>query len=300
MKTILFIQTAIYKISYYLIRLPIYLFSILPLSWLYGIGRGISWILFKVFRYRRQVIAQNLNIVFPEATPQQKTELENQFIHHFADMIAEIVKAFTMRREEFQRRFDIQLSDEMKEEFHNQQDIFICGAHVNNWEWAVVTAGDQLPVRTLSIYKPLSNRAMNQIILDLREKVKTVMIPMGLVLRDILAKDRATSAYIFLSDQSTPFTMTAHWVDFFGLRSPFVPGMSTMAVRYNIPIYYFSIYKVKRGYYKADFSQLVKEPAKYSPEEITAIYSKKLMENILNQPACWLWTHKRWKRVIRY
>lgn len=300
MKTVLLIRTFFYKINYYLLRFPIYFWSIWPLSWLYGLTRIMAWIFFRVFRYRRHVIAQNLKIVFPDSTLEYRKNLEDQFIDHFADTIAESIKAFTMSSEEFRRRFDIQVSEEMREEYKNEQDIFICGAHVNNWEWAVVTAGDQIPFRAVTIYKPLSNRAMNRIMIDLREKVKTIMVPMGLVLRDVLNKEFPTSAYIFLSDQSTPFVLTAHWTDFFGHRTPFVPGMSTMSVRYNIPIYYFSIEKVKRGYYKAGFSLLVKDPANYSPEEITAIYSKKVMENILNQPACWLWTHKRWKRVIQY
>ncbi len=300
MKTILYIHSIIFKINYFLIRIPIYVLSFLPLSWLYVLCRGLSWLIFKVFRYRRKVIAKNLSTVFPDADNPFRQEIEARFMDHFSNMIAESLKAFTMSTEEIRRRMDIRISDEIKSDLSNHQDIFIVGGHVNNWEWAVITSGDQVPARTKAIYKPLSSHAMNQIMLDLRQKGKTLMVPMGLVLRDILTQDRLTTAYIFLSDQSTPFTLTAHHVDFFGIRTPFVPGMSAMAARQNIPIYYFTIEKIRRGYYKAHFSLLVRDPANYSPEEITSLYSKKLEENILNQPACWLWTHKRWKRVLEY
>src|SRR5690606_7776394 len=241
-----------------------------------------------------------LEVVFPDASPEERKALGNKFIQHFSDLLAESIKAFTMSRKELARRFDIRISAEMQAEFDNQQSIFICGAHINNWEWAVITAGDQLPVRTVAVYKPLSSRAMNQIMNDLRQKGRTEMVPMGLVLRDVLDTTQPRSAYIFLTDQSTPHTLTAHWIDFFGIRTPFISGMTTMAVRYNIPLYYFYIEKIRRGYYQAKFEVLSREPANYSAEELTQLYSKKLKENILNQPAHWLWTHKRWKRVLQY
>ncbi len=299
MKTIQHVRTALYLINYTLIRIPFYLLSLFPLSWLYLLCRMLTWVVFRIFGYRKKVIAKNMNIVFPNSSPAYRKALEKEFIHHFSDLLAESIKAFTMNREELLRRFDIRLSEEMRSDFENDRTIFICGAHFHNWEWAVITSGDQLPVRAVAVYKPLSSRAMNQIMIDLRQKGKTVMVPMGLVLRDILTKTRPPTAYIFLSDQSTPH-LTAHWVDFFGQRTPFLPGMSTMAVRYNIPIYYFTIQKTRRGYYQAEFTRLVKEPQNYKPEEITELYSKKVTENILNQPACWLWTHKRWKRVLQY
>ena len=205
-----------------------------------------------------------------------------------------------MSRDEMRKRFDIRISDKLAEEFRLGNDVFLTGAHVNNWEWAVIAGGDQLPVRPACIYKPLASRAMDQIMIETRERHGTHMVPMAQVLRDILAEGRLPTAYLFLSDQSTPFTMTAHWPDFFGVKTPFVSGMSTISARQNIPIYYFYIEKVKRGFYKARFEPLIMEPQQHTPEEITELYSKKVMQNILNQPAYWLWTHKRWKRVLQY
>src|SRR5690606_34857926 len=132
----------LFKISYFLIRLPIYALSRLPLSWLYTLCGGLAWVAFRIFRYRRHVIIQNFQVVFPEASPEELRDLEDRFITHFADSLAEILKAFTMNRKELRRRFDIQISDEMAEDLRSNRDIFIAGAHVNNWEWAVTTAGD--------------------------------------------------------------------------------------------------------------------------------------------------------------
>lgn len=142
-----------------------------------------------------------MEIVFPDATPEYRKDMETQFIHHFGDVFAEFIKGHSMSREEFRRRSVIHVPEQIKEDLRNGQDIIIAGAHINNWEWTVTTAGDQLQMRTVIIYKPLSNRAMNQILIDIRQKVKTQMIPMGLVLRDMLTKDRPTTAFVFMSDQ---------------------------------------------------------------------------------------------------
>lgn len=288
------------KITYYLIAGAFHLWSRFPLSWLYGFFRFVGWVIFGLFRYRRSVIARNMEIAFPDNTPEKRKNLEHQFIRHFMDTIAEIIKAWSIKPEELRRRFEIHFSEEIVRDLQTGQDVFLAGAHVNNWEWAVLSAGDQTPGRAVGIYKPLSNQVMDRIIAQLRERLGTRMVPMGQVIRDILTTDRPASAYLFLSDQSTPFTESAHWTDFFGVQTPFVSGMSTLAVRRNIPIYYFYIEKVRQGFYEARFTLLVRDAQNYSPEEITSLYSKKVMENILNQPACWLWTHKRWKRVLQY
>lgn len=240
-----------------------------------------------------------MDVVFPDKSVEFRRDMERKFIRHFGDVIAEFIKAWSMSGAELRRRFKVHIDEEMRDILLNE-DVFIAGAHVNNWEWAVITAGDRMPVRTVAVYKPLSNRVMDKLMLDLRKKIRTEMVPMALVIRDILSQDKSPSVYFFLSDQSTPFTMTAHWPVFFGRKTPFVSGMSAMAVRRNIPIYYLYIEKIRRGYYEARFTLMVKETEKLTPEEITGIYSKKLMENILNQPECWLWTHKRWKRVLKY
>ena len=205
-----------------------------------------------------------------------------------------------MNQKDFQKRIKFEIPKELKKALSEGKDIFLAGAHINQWEWGAIAAGKEFPCRVAGIYKPLSAKPMDALMLRLREKLGTQMIPMEQVIRDILQEDRQNSVYLFMTDQSTPFVDKAHWVDFFGYSTPFAPGMSVLAYKKNIPIFYFYIKRFKRGYYKVHFEPLTYGQNFDTPEEITEIYSKKVEENILKDPPAWLWTHKRWKRVLRY
>ena len=53
--------------------------------------------------------------------------------------------------------------------------------------------------------------------------------------------------------------------------------------------------KLKRGRYAASFELISDEPKQTKENEITAIYSQKLEQEIQENPAYWLWSHDRWK-----
>lgn len=256
--------------------------------------------IFNIFKYRRKITNKNIAIVFPDRNKSEQKTIRTSFEKHFCDLLAESLKLPNLTSRELKQRFDIQINADMKRYIDAGKDIIIAGAHINNWEWAVTAGGQQLPCRAVGIYKPINHKGMEDYIKTNRQKYGTEMIPMAHVVRDMLKKDRPCSAYFFLSDQSTPFTDQAHYVDFFGIKTPFVPGMSQLAVKLNLPIFYFYIKKTKRGYYTAHFTTLIENSASLKAQEITDLYVKKLTDNILNESPNWLWTHKRWKRVLKY
>ncbi|GAA5222058.1 lysophospholipid acyltransferase family protein [Membranihabitans marinus] len=276
------------------------IWSHLPLNWLYNILNFTRLVIFNIFKYRRKVTNKNIDIVFPDRNKTEQKAIRTAFEKHFCDLLAESLKLPNLSSEELKRRFDIQINEDMKRYIAAGKDIIIAGAHINNWEWAVTAGGQQLPCRAVGIYKPIHHQGMEYYIKTNRQRHGTEMIAMANVVRDMLRKDRMSSAYFFLSDQSTPFTDQAHYVDFFGIKTPFVPGMSQLASRLNLPIFYFYIKKTKRGYYTAHFTTLLEESSTLTPTEITDLYVKKLTDNILNESPNWLWTHKRWKRVLKY
>jgi hypothetical protein len=53
--------------------------------------------------------------------------------------------------------------------------------------------------------------------------------------------------------------------------------------------------ELKRGYYSASFSPISLQPKDTEKGEITEKYARMLEKDILENPAYWLWTHKRWK-----
>ena len=103
------------------------------------------------------------------------------------------------------------------------------------------------------------------------------------------------SIFIFISDQSPSKVEKAYWFNFLGHETAFIHGVGQYSSEYNIPVFYCNIQRVKRGYYEATLTELVAEPRLSSAYEITQTFAAKVEQVIIQNPAPWLWTHKRWK-----
>ena len=70
---------------------------------------------------------------------------------------------------------------------------------------------------------------------------------------------------------------------------------STEAKKYNIPVLYYEVNKVKRGFYEVTFRHITDTPNDTQHGEIVEKYVRMLEQTIKQQPEYWLWSHRRWK-----
>jgi len=68
-----------------------------------------------------------------------------------------------------------------------------------------------------------------------------------------------------------------------------------LAKKYDYPVYYLDIKRVKRGYYHAVVIPIASNPTETEEYEITKKFMFILEKNIREQPEFWLWSHNRWK-----
>jgi KDO2-lipid IV(A) lauroyltransferase len=97
------------------------------------------------------------------------------------------------------------------------------------------------------------------------------------------------------ADQSPSNIERAIWTSFLGIETACLHGPEAYAKKTNMPVLYLKISKPKRGYYSLEFEELINNPEKCKPNEITNVYFSRLEQDILNQPEYWLWSHRRWK-----
>ena len=62
-------------------------------------------------------------------------------------------------------------------------------------------------------------------------------------------------------------------------------------------VFYADMRRVKRGYYTCTFRLITKSPKTLPEFEITKIFFGMLGQAVRQNPECYLWTHKRWKRT---
>ncbi|RZL19684.1 MAG: lauroyl acyltransferase, partial [Pedobacter sp.] len=86
-----------------------------------------------------------------------------------------------------------------------------------------------------------------------------------------------------------------YWTTFLNQPSSIQLGIEKIAVKTDRPVFYIKLKYLKRGYYTIDCVPLCLNPKETAEFEITELHTKFLEQIIREEPAYWLWSHRRWK-----
>lgn len=282
-------------ISYFFLRLMVLIFRFLPFSVLYILADFIKWVLSDVVKYRKDVISNQLKRCFPEKSDEALIHIRDSYYSNLSDLLVESIKGFSMSDAELRKRWKL-TGTELTDKFLDRGNpVIINTAHINNFEWGTMAYALQSKYSVKGVYKPLSNKYIENYLRRNRAKTGMELLAMQNVGKEIEELASVPCVFIFVSDQSPSRVEKAHWVDFFGSDTAFIHGVGHYACRWNLPVFYCDIRKLKRGYYEAKLSELISHPENEQEQEITRLYAKKVESVIREVPAEWLWSHKRWK-----
>ena len=285
--------TNIFVIMYYLVYGFLYLFSLFPFWFLYLLSDGISFLLYRVIRYRRKVVKNNLLIAFPEKTEAERRKIEREFYTHFTDNWIETIKLLSISKKELNKRFtgDYEVLNELCKTGQNAQ---VHLGHYFNWEYANTAYGMNVQYPFLVVYKPISSKIIDRIFYKVRTRFGSHLISAYQYRQQFTPYARNTFALVLVADQNE-FPEKAYWTPFFGRMTTFVKGPERTAVMNNAAVTLSTIKKIKRGYYRSEIVLLTKEPKSLPKGEITKQMIAFIENCIREQPANYLWSHRRWK-----
>ena len=279
------------KIFYYILILPL---SLLPYPLLYLLSDIIFLIMYRVIGYRKEVVFTNLKNSFPNKSKQELKKIMSDFYRHLCDIIMESVKGFTISEKQLRKRLIIK-NPEFSNYFADRgQSIIFVGGHYNNWEICAQAFAMYSNHKCIGIYKPLSNAFINDKIYTSRSKYGMHLISMKQTKKSFEDGDEP-KAIVFGSDQNPANPKRAHWVQFLNQDTGVLFGVERYAKEYDWPVVFVSIRKAKRGYYEVEYSLVTDNPNEEPHGKITEDFTKRLEQDIINQPQYWLWSHKRWK-----
>ncbi|MBL7921592.1 MAG: lysophospholipid acyltransferase family protein [Bacteroidia bacterium] len=276
----------------------LYFISLWPFWLLHAFSSFFYVIIFHVIGYRKKVVIQNLKNSFPEKSEEDIQKITKQFYKHFCDVIFETLKVYTVSKKTFQKHcaFSQNAINILGGYSNRKQSIIMVLGHVGNWEWSAIIhilSFDQL---LTGVYHPLSNKSFDKFILNLRQRFGGNFIPMRDTFKDLLRlrKENISTSVGLISDQ-TPPPESAYWTTFLNQDTAFFWGSEKIAKKFNYPVVYIPIHKLKRGKYELDALVLTENPKDLTDGQITELYVKALENNIHEQPFAWLWSHRRWK-----
>ncbi|RZL33154.1 MAG: lauroyl acyltransferase [Pedobacter sp.] len=269
--------------------------SLLPLPVLYFISNGVYILLYYVFGYRRKVVRENLLKAFPEKNLTEILAIEKRFYKYLSDLIFEIVKMNNISKAEIKRHFVFHNKKQIEDYFAEGKSVLICSAHYGNWEWGTLGIGLNFSADHYPIYKPLNNPVFDNWFKKVRSRFGNKLIAMRQTLRALQASKNKPSMFSFGNDQAPSKDESHYWTSFLHQQTSVQLGIEKIAKKTNQPIFYLKIKVVKRGYYEVDCVPLCLYPAVTAEFEITELHTRFLEEIIRDEPAYWLWSHRRWK-----
>lgn len=273
--------------------------SVLPLRVLYILSDILYILVYYVVKYRRKVVRTNLLKSFPSLVKQEVKLIEKVFYHNLCDSFFETIVIDSISEEEIKKRMRF-LNRELPEKYLSQgRSIILCLGHAGNWEWITSLAleFDGESVVAGQIYRPLRNQFFNNYYLRIRQKWGAKCIAKNETLREIVKLRSANKQFIigFMADQAPSKNNQHYWTTFLNQDSSILTGPEAIAKKGDFVVLYLDVKKISRGYYSAEFSLISENPKQEREFEITERYARKMEETIFNDPASWLWSHKRWK-----
>jgi len=290
----------IFKMKEKLVYGFLFLTSLLPFWCLYILSDILFILIYYIFRYRKKVVYENLRNAFPEKSATEIHQIAFKFYRYFPDLIVESIKMASISSKEVLKRFELLNQQEVLQHLEDGKSVILVCAHYGNWELAVHRVSLMIEKPKLIIYKPLNNKIFNTVHNNIRTRFGATMVPMKQILRHIVQLKKQPHVSVFAADQTPTYQDSDYFLNFLNQDTLVYTGAERIARITKNPIVFCQFRrKKKRGYYSCNFVTLVRNPDDFAEHEITKIHNQYTEELITEEPAYWLWSHRRWKRKRR-
>ncbi|WP_411273427.1 lysophospholipid acyltransferase family protein [Daejeonella sp.] len=283
------------KVLFQVIAFFLKLISLLPFWLIYLLSDILFLFIYYVFKYRRKVVLNNLANAFPEKSAEERSVIEKSYFKYLADIIVESIKSISITEAELKERYLFENLEIIVRHLEEGRSVIAVSGHYGNWEWGPLGIPLELKHDVLVVYKPLSDERFDNLINKIRSRFGTIMIPMKQTFRKVAEYRNKPHVLVLVGDQTPTRDESQYFTKFLNQTTAVYLGIEKIAMKTNNPIIYFSIKRIKRGYYKSTVKPLVNYPDQCSEHAITNAHTLELENLIIEKPEFWLWSHKRWK-----
>lgn len=281
-------------ISYIIFFPIIWLISKLPFRFLYLLSDGLFYFLYTIIGYRKKLVYANLKLAFPNKSERELLVIQKKFYKHLCDVFVEMAKSLHISKQTILKRYKV-LNKELLIKYSNSSIIIVCG-HYASWEWSV-SLGYHTSHTSYAIYSKIKNLYFDKLMHKIRGRFNAFLIERRHTI-DVMEKhfnENKKALYGFASDQSPQLHKTFYWSEFMGVNIPVNTGFEILAKKYNYPVVFLDVQKIKRGYYQASFKLIEQTPKLRKNYALTDQFIALLESQIKHKPEYYFWTHNRWK-----
>jgi len=285
------------RFSYYIFLGFILFLKIIPFFFLYLVSDMMYFFMYYILKYRRKVVYRNLENSFPGKSRKEIRKIARAFYRNLSDILVESVKGYSMSPESFRKRYKVENFEFVAQYLKKGRTVIALASHYGNWEWGIEAVAPVFKEKVVALYKPLSNKYIDKYLKEKRRKGGMSLVPIFETRETFDESVENPTLFIMAADQNPGIVSKAIWVPFLNRETACLHGPESYARRYNTPLVYFDVQRVKRGYYTLFIRDLYKNPAQTQTGFVTGLYMQTLEKIIQEKPQNWLWSHKRWKHT---
>jgi Kdo2-lipid IVA lauroyltransferase/acyltransferase len=271
------------------------LFSRLPMWALYAFAGFLYFLAYYVVRHRQHVIREQLTKVFPAFSEAERDAIHRQFLKNFCDVMVEVLKSVSLSSAQMSSHLRILNLHAARDYLDAGQSVMFVTSHLGNWEWLLQGVTLQLGYPVDAAYKPLHDAWAERLMRNIRSRFGARLIPAKQLLADFLQRRSIVRAVAINADQAPVSTDKRYWTQFLGQETAFYVGAEQIARATRLPILYLVMRRVRRGYYEVELRLLWDGRETLPANAITERYARACERDVLDHPADWLWSYRRWR-----
>jgi len=284
-------------LAYFVVRVIICVIQSLPPATCVRLSRALGFLCGNIFQIRRNVVEDNLVHAFPDASYEERRQIELRMWHHLFMMICEIALARRKIHETNWRRHVT---------FHNQpalvgamlspRPLVIVTAHLGNFEMSGYISG-LLGFPTFTIARTLDNRFLHKFLMNFRNATGQYVLPTHGSGEQAQAVMKSGESLALLGDHFGG--KKGCWVNFFDRPASCHKAISVFSLANKAPI--AVVYTPRTGEFlkfcvvTAEVYDPAVDDSMTTIPAMTKWYNEHIETAVRQSPDQYWWLHKRWK-----
>ncbi|MBF0203238.1 MAG: lysophospholipid acyltransferase family protein [Desulfamplus sp.] len=284
------------KIIYHILTFIMNLLGLIPRTAGKFLGDILGLIWFRVDKRHRDITVENIRLSLGDLSSVERQIMAKKIFKNIAGMLFELGWGYRLKAKDIPEYFSIKGLENIKKAYEKGRGVLVIICHMGNWELlaaSVTMAGYASSI----LYRKLDFPPLERLILEMRQKYGTVLIPLRGASQQIDQRLASGEVVGTLIDQGVDWYKGV-FVDFFGRPACTNSGVAKLVLRTGAAV--VPAYIVRQGFKHVMHFEpeipLVRTGDRIKDIEINTQNYTSAIESIIRlYPEQWFWVHNRWK-----
>lgn len=274
-----------------------YLIYKLPYGVKISFSNSVAFLLQYVIRYRKKVVDENLSRSFPKKSQEELAAITKTFYRHLTDRIIEGLIMVHFTEKDVLESCTIESYELVNGLLQKGKSVVAVLGHSGSWELGCLRASLEIgnDAKQYAVYTRIGYEPLNEYVKETRGKFGMQLFSMQEIAKQLRTGLGEKSVGMYLADQNHSNPKRAYWTTFLHQDTPFMTGPARFARAWNTAVIFVEIKQAGRFRYTIHLELMKEDMQGISPEELTRQFVERVQKQLHENPADWLWSHKRWK-----